>query len=242
MSAPPFAFRAALIGYAVLYLAYLSFRLEGEFGHWVSLVVIPFVAVVQFLPGGFSFLALRGSLELLGVRKQGAVRAVLLGALVGIPMTGVQLLGRQGHEALRLFLTPSGWLLLLAGLALMCVTAAATEEFFFRGVLIGGLVHSGVRPLLAGAVSSALFVAYHVPYAYFSPHWESQGHFVNAIYAALGNALVLSIAFSGVYVASRRHLLAPFVAHALTNMVPVALYLQGHLAFQPGAALIDCGV
>jgi membrane protease YdiL (CAAX protease family) len=145
-------------------------------------------------------------------------------------MTALQLLGRQGTQARQLFVSLSGWGWLGAGLLLMCVTAAATEEYFFRGVMLGGLAHSGVPSWVSAAIATVAFVVYHIPYAYTSPHWTSHGNLTAAVGTATANALLAGALFSAVYVASRRHLLAPWLAHALTNMVPGALYLQRQFA------------
>ena len=108
----------------------------------------------------------------------------------------------------------------------MLVTAAATEELFFRGLLIGVMGRSGCPGPVAFTLSVLLFVAYHVPYAWLNPAWASYGNFGSAVQAAIGNALFLGILFSTVFVASRGRLLGPVLAHALTNMVPGALYLR----------------
>jgi membrane protease YdiL (CAAX protease family) len=224
-----FALGAAIVGYWLIYVAYLFIHLEGEITHWVSLVIIPSVSLAYALGRPQRTFAWMAVWRIVGFRRSGFVRALACGGAVGGAMTVLQLFGRQSHSARMLFGSAAGFGWLAAGFLLMSATAAATEEFFFRGVVQGFLSQSRLRSWAAGAVSTVLFVAYHVPYAYESPHWESHGSMTAAMTAAAADAFLVGALLSAAYIASRRHIFSPWVAHALTNMIPGALYLQQHL-------------
>jgi membrane protease YdiL (CAAX protease family) len=219
---------AGILAYSLLYIGYLFIHLEGEITHWVSLVGIPSISLAYVLGRPKRTMAWMPVWRIVGIRRAGSVRALACGGLVGGGMTVLQLFGRQSDSARMLFGSISGWGWLALGLLLMCVTAAATEEYFFRGVIQGFLSHSHMPSWTAAAVATVLFVAYHVPYAYGSPRWASHGNLTAATAAAVTDAFLVGALLSAAYVASRRHLLGPWVAHALTNMVPGALYLQRH--------------
>lgn len=223
-----FSLCAGIVAYWLLYVGYLFIRPEGEIAHWVSLVAIPCIALAFALGRSTHTMAWASVWRIVGIRRAGSLRALMCAVLAGGAMTVLQLFGRQGNSARVLFGSMAGWGWLAAGFVLMCATAAATEEFFFRGVVQGSLSRWRIPSWAAGAVATLMFVAYHVPYAYMSPQWASHGNIPAAIGAAAGNALFVGALLSVVYVVSGRHLLGPWMAHALTNMVPGALYLQRH--------------
>lgn len=205
--------------YFLLYLAYLFWRREGELWHWVSLVLGPFLLVLA-LHGraGGSLVSALGSLGLRRGNLRGGLRVTLvLGVILGF----VQLfLSRSGTVALDAFHSGRALYLFPLAFVLMLFTAGFTEELFFRGFLQTRLeALTGSRWWGLG-LASLLFGLYHLPYAYFNPQWPSAGDWGAALGASLGEGIPGGLVLGGLYLFSRRNLLAPILLHTLVDTFP----------------------
>jgi membrane protease YdiL (CAAX protease family) len=183
--------------YFVAYLAYLFALPETEIGHWVSLVALPalLLVLVRRPRDADTRRRLIASVGFAPRLRRGLVWAIPAGLALG----AAQLLASQRRDAI-LELIGSGRVVYLLPLAfvLMMLTAAFTEEFFFRGV----------------------FGLFHWPYAYLVPHWPSHGALWAALQAAMAVGLIGGVLLGAVYELSGRNVLACAVVHALINAVP----------------------
>jgi membrane protease YdiL (CAAX protease family) len=211
---------AAAVAYAILYIAYLFLYPENEFAHWLTLVAIPF-AGLRLLAWRYhgSFAGWRAHLQCFGLgrpRARGVVAAV---AVVGC-VSALQLLGRNGAGIRELFVSGRALWLWPASMALMVLTAATTEEFFFRGVVQARL--AAVLPVrgVAVVIAALLFSLYHVPYAMMTPGWGTQGDLVASMRAAFATGLPLGILFGIVFSAGGQNLVVSILAHAGVNSLP----------------------
>lgn len=182
-------------------------------------------SVARQLPGLMLFVALlvavwllarRGGVgpEGLGLRRPGP-----MGWLVCVGLTGffifvygplaVQMLVRAGAdlsaEAGRLAALP-GWYLVPA-----IVIVAGGEEWLFRGVAIERMIALGLRPVVAGAVSLALFGLVHLPL------WSAP---------VAASTLVAGAILTGLYL-WRREVVSLIVAHVLTDLAGFGVFSGG---------------
>lgn len=206
--------------YFVGYLGYLFFHQESEWTHWISLVLIPFVIVLVVQRA--SEQPFREALHSLGVRRCNWRRGLVLVLLLGVPIGLYQAFAsRNGDAVIEAFRSGRAAWMLPLGFVLMLLTAGFTEEFFFRGFLQTRL-ESLLGSWWAGlAVAALAFAAYHLPYAYFNPHWPSHGDWPAAIQASLVEGVPGGLILGGVYVLSGRNLFACVILHALVNAFPV---------------------
>lgn len=205
--------------YFPLYLAYLFWKLEGELGHWGTMVLLPFLLVMVLNRGREA--PISSALASFGLRW-GNLRKGLGGTLVlGVGLGLFQLfLSRSGPAALEAFRTGAALYLLPLAFVLMLGMAGFTEEFFFRGFLqtrIEALAGSKWTGLI---LTSVLFGVYHLPYAYFNPHWPSSGDWGAAWTSALGQGIPAGLILGGLYLFSGRNLAACVILHALVDTFP----------------------
>lgn len=206
--------------YFIGYLGYLFLHRESEWAHWLSLVLVPFVIVLGVQKT--SEHAVQEAFRSFGMCRSNWRRGLPLVLLLGVPIGLFQAFAsRNGDAVVQAFRSGrAAWLLPVAFL-LMLVTAGFTEEFFFRGFLQTRL-ESLLGSWWAGLALAALaFAAYHLPYAYFNPHWPSHGDWPAAIQASLVEGVPGGLILGGVYVLSGRNLFACVILHALVNAFPV---------------------
>lgn len=203
--------------YFVAYMAYLFARLEGELAHWLGLVLVP-LTLLWLLRRRRGQRRLRALLASIGLEREGLWRAVVIGLIAGIALGSLQLLlSRRREEALLLVQSGAALYLYPAAVGLMLLTAATTEEVFFRGILQTRLIAT-TRSRIAGVFISALaFGLYHLPYAYLNPRWPSHGDWGDAFRAAFGQGTVMGVILGGLMIFARGHLVAPILAHACFN-------------------------
>ncbi|MGD8360420.1 MAG: CPBP family intramembrane metalloprotease [Gemmatimonadota bacterium] len=205
--------------YFLLYLAYLFWRQESELLHWASLVLLPFLLVFALhrRDGG----SLRSSLGSLGIRRGNLRGGFRITLVLGIVLGCAQLLlSRSGPVVLDAVLTGRALYLFPLAFVLMLLTAGFTEEFFFRGFLQTRL-ESLTRSKGWGLVlASIAFGFYHLPYAYFNPHWPSAGDWGAALGASLGQGVPGGLILGGLFIFSRRNLVACVLLHALVDTFP----------------------
>ena len=109
---------------------------------------------------------------------------------------------------------------------LMLLTAGFTEEYFFRGFLLGRLLPIFRPAWPAVLLSAAAFALYHLPYAYLNPNWPSAGDFPAALALAFTEAFPIGVVIGYVYVWTRRNLLACAILHALINTLPAMTMIK----------------
>jgi membrane protease YdiL (CAAX protease family) len=217
---------AAVLVYFSLHLAYLFITLESELGHWVTLVALPLGLIYLSMPAGPPRFRLAAALRSVGLAA-GRLRSGLGWALViGLVLGALQVVVSARRAAVwELLQSGQALYLLPLTFALMMVTAAFTEEFFFRGVLQSRLSRwLGKVPGLL--IASLLFGLYHLPYAYLSPRWPSHGDMAAALSAALGQGIIGGLILGTVYARARGNLLAPVLVHALINAVPAMVLID----------------
>ena len=206
--------------YFAAYLAYLFATPETEFAHWVSLVGLPALALALVRRPRDA--GARGTLAAsVGLLPRNLGRGLVWAIPAGLALGTLQLLASRHRDAI-FELISSGRVVYLLPLAcgLMLLTAASTEEFFFRGVLqtrLAALVRSRAVAIL---LTSVLFGLFHWPYAYLVPHWPSHGDLWAALQAAMCVGLLGGVVLGVVYELSGRNLLACAIVHALINAVP----------------------
>ncbi len=205
--------------YFLLYMAYLFWRQESEALHWVSLVFIPVLLVLilnRRMPKSVA-----STLASFGLRRGNLTRGLGLTLVLGSALGLFQLFfSRNGPAALEAFASGKALYLFPLGFILMLLTAGFTEEVFFRGFLqtrLEALTGSKWGGLI---VTSLLFGLYHLPYAYFNPNWPSAGNWGAAWGSALGQGIPGGLVLGGVYLYSRKNLLASIILHALINSFP----------------------
>jgi len=195
--------------------------LSGEFTKWLWFIVLP-LALLYVIRGWR-----RGpgdTLRSIGVRRQGLGRA-LLTALVSFAVVGVFLPffipADQAQRLLDLARQPLN-LLVAVPLAflLSLITAATTEEVFFRGILQSRLAIMFRSDLRACLVVALMFGLYHLPYAYFMDSWPTHGNLLWAISSVIGEQALAGVVL-GLLWWRTRNLAAPILFHALVNMVGI---------------------
>jgi membrane protease YdiL (CAAX protease family) len=215
--------------YFCVYLAYLFRYQESELGHWITLVALPVLLVwARHRRAGGTF---GEALASLGVGNVPWTRGLLAAGALGVALGLLQAMGSRSAPAVQeAFRTGRALWLLPVAFLLMLLMAGLTEEVFFRGFLqtrMEGLFRSRVAGLL---VTSLLFGVYHLPYAYYNPHWPSAGSWSAAWAAALGQGVPGGLILGTLYLYSKRNLVAPVVLHALIDAFPV----MGMLHFGSG--------
>lgn len=214
------------LAYFAVYLGYLFAHQEGELLHWLSLVALPFAALLFFRRASGPGPASRTSLLSVGLARANLRSGILWSLLIGLAISALQVwVSQYRAEILPLFRSGRGLLIFPLALLLMLVTAAFTEEFFFRGVLLTRLSRLFRSNVAAVIVSAALFGVYHLPYAYLNPNWPSHGDWGAAWGSAMAQGGVMGLVLGTVYVMSRANLLAPVILHALVNSLPATVQL-----------------
>jgi membrane protease YdiL (CAAX protease family) len=211
--------QATFVGcYFALYLAYLFVNPEGEFLHWLTLVLLPLIALAWIGPDRRP----RPLLRSIGLDPSRATRGIGLTLLLGAAFQVIQFLNvKQRGEFLAVLERPFGFLLPVGGFLLLLGTVATTEEVFFRGIMQSRLAALWHNQMLALMLTTVAFALYHVPYAYLNPAWPSAGDLPAAVRLAAVNGLVGGLALGTVYWRSGGNLVAAIVLHALIDLVPV---------------------
>jgi membrane protease YdiL (CAAX protease family) len=220
--------REALISvlYFLVYVTYLAWRPESELLHWVTLVALPFALLLLVHKSDCSEPAWRGLLRSIGVSKRPSLAGIAAALVVGILLSWLQLAGRNAGAIRELLRSGRALWLWPLSFLLMVVTAAGTEEFFFRGVLQSRLKVALRSRWLAIGVTAILFALYHAPYAYHNPAWGTQNNLWGAVRVAAETGLPLGVLLGGVFELSGESLSASILAHALINSLPGMVVVQ----------------
>jgi len=211
---------SAALGYLAVYLIYLSWNQEGEIAHWLTLVAIPLAFLyVRRKRSGVDH-PFRQTVESIGVRKGNMTRGLAWAVAVGLLVSLLQSRARYGDQIIEIISTGRVIYLAPVSFVLMLVTAATTEEVFFRGLLqsrLASVLPSSFSAIVATSVAFSLF---HLPYAYFNPRWPSYGDLQAAIVAAFTTGMLGGLILGIVFVRSGNNLLASICTHGMVNMLP----------------------
>ena len=220
--------RSALLvlSYYGVYMAYHFRRPESDPMHWLGLVLLPFVVLYLFerRGGGRS---VRHTLESVGLRRgnlrTGVGWAIVLGLSISALMTFAS---RKGPEVWDVLLSARALYMLPIAFVFLLLTAAFTEEFFFRGVLQTRLT-DWTRSRVAGVlITAVLFGAYHIPYAYLKPSWPTYGDLGAAIPVAMWEGGLGGLILGAVFVFAKRNLVAAILVHALIDLLPAVALIK----------------
>lgn len=107
--------------------------------------------------------------------------------------------------------------------AFVGVVGALVEEIAFRGFVMTELKEAGLPSLAQALVSALLFSLIHGGYGLL------RGQFV--LLPGLGLTFVLGLVLAGLYLAGRRSLTPPTVAHGLINLVIEPWLMLGFVTF-----------
>jgi len=213
--------------YLLMYLAYLFWHQESELLHWGTLVLLPLTCLIVI-----SWLLnrpwnLTHVLAKVGLKRGNLIRGLWWAGLLGVLLSLGQISLSRNWPAVQEVFASGKWTYMLPlSFALMLLTAGFTEEFFFRGFLLGRLLDARLRTWLAILCSAAAFAVYHLPYAYFNPNWPSAGNWTAALTQSFIEAFPVGILLGLVFVWSRRNLLACAVLHALINTLPAMALIK----------------
>jgi membrane protease YdiL (CAAX protease family) len=211
--------------YFTLYFTYLFFHLESEIGHWLSLVLIPFLALTVYHRQVNT--PFQNTLASFGIRKDnwttGLGWALMLGLFVSVMQLFISGNATSFWEVVEsgkaFYLFPIAFLFLL-------FSAGFTEEFFFRGVLQTRLARYTGNKIVAVLFTSILFSLYHLPYTYLNPNWPSHGDLAAAFTAAFTNGMLGGIILGVVYEQTDRNLFASILVHSLINVFPAMTLIK----------------
>lgn len=207
------------VAYFPLYLAYLFWQLEGEFGHWGTMVLLPLLLVLVLNRGREA--PISSALAGFGLRWGNLRRGLGVTVVLGVGLGVFQLfLSRSGPAVLEAFRTGTALYLLPLAFVLMLGMAGFTEEFFFRGFLQTRLEALAGSKWVGLILTSLLFGVYHLPYAYMNPNWPSSGDWGAAWISALGQGIPGGLILGGLYLFSGRNLAACIILHALVDTFP----------------------
>jgi membrane protease YdiL (CAAX protease family) len=210
----------AAIGYLAVYLVYLAWYQEGEITHWLTLVAIPFVYLYVKRRRAGADHPIVQTLESIGLRKDNLTRGLTWAMAIGLLVSLLQSRAQYGEQIIEIVRTGRVVYLAPLSFALMILTAATTEEVFFRGVLqsrLANLLPSSLTAVIAASVAFSLF---HLPYAYFNPRWPSHGDLGAATALAFTTGMLGGLILGIVFVRSRGNLLASICTHGMVNMLP----------------------
>lgn len=209
------------IAYFALFMAYLFWRLEGEFLHWLSLVIIPLAVLSLYQRISLPSASFAVALASVGLRKGNLSRGLWWAMAVGLVLSVAQLwMSNRRDEILEILGSSKVFLLFPVTFLLMLFLAGTTEEFFFRGVLLTRLARWLKSDVWAIVLTAFLFGLYHLPYAYYNPQWPSHGRWGDALLSAFGQGGIGGVILGLVYVKSNKNLLACILTHALINTLP----------------------
>ena len=101
---------------------------------------------------------------------------------------------------------------------LMILTAAFTEEFFFRGILQRTMMDSLKKPYLAILLTGILFGLYHFPFAYYL--WDdTAGNIMNSLKMVMMEHVLAGCAFGFIFYKSNKNLWSSIILYTFTNAV-----------------------
>lgn len=216
--------------YSVFFLLSMVSRgegiLAGEFSKWIWFIVIP-IALLLIVHGRKIDLA--ATLQSIGLHRRGLGKAVLFAILayaVMIPVIAMFLPDPQLQKLQTILHDPFKALIILPlSMGLSFITAATTEEIFFRGIIQSRLAEVSGSEIRGCLIAAFLFGIYHLPYAYFSASWPTHGSIVWALASVLTEQMAAGVLL-GILWMRTHNLFAPIVFHALVNTLAIMTMLR----------------
>lgn len=221
--------REAIFGlvYFGLYFGYLFIYQEGEFLHWLTLVLLPFLLLYLYQKKRAPGTSVKESLASVGIRRGNLKRGLWWAVLLGFALSSVQLLlSRHQQEIWQLLRSGKALWLFPLVFVMMLFLAGFTEEWFFRGILQTRLVKLLKSKVWGVVLTAFLFGIYHLPYAYLNPNWPSHGDWGAAFASALGQGVPMGLILGAVYERTENNLLACILIHALFNSLPAMTMIK----------------
>lgn len=218
---------ALAVGWFLVHLTLQLVRLEGEAGHWLSLVLLPLAVLTWLRLDRGPRRAARDALASVGLERGRLTRGLAWAVPLGLGLSALTLVISRRADAFLDLLT-SGRALLAIPLALvfLLVTAAFTEELFFRGVLQNRISRWTSSTAAGVAIAATLFALYHLPYAWLHPAWPTSGDLPAALRVSLVEGLPGGLLLGIVYAAAGRNLVAAIVVHAAIDWLPVTTMIR----------------
>lgn len=216
------------LAYCLAFVGYLFVHQEGELEHWMSLVLLPLGLLYAYHWYTSGRRSLTATLASVGLKRGSITAGLLWSAPLALVLSLIlQFAFSRSSEAF-LQLVTSGRIVYMLPIALLLLlsTVAFTQEFFFRGVLQTRLTALFRSRALAVVVVALLFGFYHLPYAYFNPHWPSHGEWSSAIVAALSNGMAGGLVLGAIYAWSGNNLVSAVIAHALIDLFPAMTMIR----------------
>ena len=220
-----------MVGYYIVFM-FLSTLTKGEgifgneFEKWLWFIILP-ILLVFILRG--SSRNLKAVLQSVGLRRQGLSKAILIALLayaVTVPVIPFIIPESQLQSLQELFQEPlKAMAFLPLCFLLSLVTAAGTEEIFFRGILQPCLTLVMRSELRGCLITAFLFGIYHLPYAYFSTSWPTHGNMLWAVSSVLAEQMVTGLLL-GILWLRTHNIAAPVLFHALVNTIAFMTMLK----------------
>lgn len=220
----------AAVSWLVVLLAISWFQkgsgiFDGEPAKWLSFVIVPTILL---------FIVWRGHpgekwTRTFGIVKHGSLRAILIGVMSIIPGLAAASVYMPTDQRDRLIHLASNPLNLLVAIPMAFLfaflTAAFTEEYFFRGILQTRLASVLQNQVRAWLIISLLFGLYHLPYAYFSPDWPTHGNIIWALTSVITEQGMTGLLL-GALLLRTGNLWAPIFAHATINALALMTMIK----------------
>ena len=212
------------LAYFFIYLVYLFATLESDMLHWVTMILIPVGTVAVFAGPGER---LRRVLASFGL-KWGSLRKGLgLTIGLGIAVCFFQVAASSmGDEIVAVLTSKQVFISVPFAFLFLFFFTAATEEMFFRGYLQTRLERMTGSRWWGLVIASVLFGLYHLPYAYLNPNWPSAGDWSAALVSSLGQGIAGGLILGGLFLYSKKNLMAPLILHACIDLRPAATMLK----------------
>lgn len=210
--------------YFFIYLVYLFATLERDVMHWVTMVFIPVATVATLAGPGRRIPRTLASFGL----KWGSLRNGLgLTIGLGIAVCFFQVAASSmGDEIVAVLTSSQAFIALPFAFLFLFFVTAATEETLFRGYLQTRLERLTGSKWWGLLIASVLFGLYHLPYAYLNPNWPSAGDWSAALVASLGQGIAGGLILGGLFLYSKKNLMAPLILHACVDLLPAATMLK----------------
>lgn len=190
----------------------------NEMTNWLFLVLFPLLLIT-----GIRKENIRGCLKAIGLKRLDMQTGIRL-LLVCVIYAGIIFFAFSSGNETAAVLTgiPKIFAKFPYYFGLMVLTAAFTEEFFFRGIVQRCIYDTVKRPCTAILLASILFGLYHFPFAFYL--WEgTAGSVMDSLKAVLAEQAVCGFAYGLIYYKSRQNLWSSIFLHAFSNALIMSL-------------------
>jgi membrane protease YdiL (CAAX protease family) len=208
-------------------MGYNFWRPESDPLHWVSLVIIPLALITLLEPGPGGKRSLTAALASVGFRRGNLTTGLRWAIPLGLLISAVAALAsRRSSEVWDVLTSARALYMLPAAFLLLLLTAAFTEEVFFRGVLQTRLTDWTRSRVVGVLITALLFGIYHIPYAFLKSSWPSHGDLGAATTVALWEGGLGGLILGTVFVVAKRNLVVPILVHALIDLFPALALIR----------------